>query len=331
MINSSSLVKRKMFFEPMVNFASSDEKYINLESYLNDLFRNPDEATQEKINNYFARLQNIHKLYQNFGDSDVRILLYVFMPLWMLAGIVGLVLIFSGKLPGAFDGLMFIVSAILIARPIYVVYNFLKGYNQILTRKNEMLNENPYLQRKNYPEVWKPILEIAAMINIDPARIRVIYVKENHSIPSITDFKRIGTDVILITIPRNLLVLTKQKPDLYKAIIAHEMSHLTQGDSGIWMYHLLDSSCAFSLQEAILNMVEGKEQRLQAKYKSYNSSAEYLADLGSFLLTEETTIFDFLKGPYVEDEEGDFHPSKQKRISFLKAVLYKQAKAVFAF
>ncbi len=331
MINSLSLLKRKMFFEPMVNFDSSDEKYINLESYLNDLFKNPDEATQEKINNYFARLQNIHKLYQNLEDSDVRIPLYFIMPLWILAGIVSLVVIFNGSVPGAFNGLMFIVSVILIGRPIYVVYNFLKGYNQILSLKDEMLRGNTYLRREKYPEIWKPILEIAAMINIDPERIRIVYVKENHSIPSITDFKRIGKNTILITIPRNLLVLTKQKPELYKAIIAHEMSHLTQGDSGIWMYYLLDSSCAFSFRDAILNMAEGKEQRIQAKYKSYNSSAEYLADLGSFLLTEETTIFDFLNGPYIEDEEGDFHPGKQKRISFLKAVLYKQAKAVLAF
>lgn len=331
MINSVSLIKRKLFFEPLVRFTTNDPMYEGVENYLDGIFKSEDKNIIIKKEKFLSNISNIHRAMVNPGDADLRVFLYFNIPLWIFAGFFFIFMFATDFLPNAGVGgpLILFVIIFLIGRPFYVAYSFLKGYNELKRREKQFIETNIFLEKASYPDIWEPIWELSAKIGIDINRIKLLYVKENHFIPTVTDLKRLGTKLIVITIPRNLLVLAGQKPEIYKSIIAHELSHLTQGDSGIWMYYYLDFICAYNLYDFLLNLIQGKKERLRKKYKDFNSSAEYLADLGSIILTQDTRIMDFLKGDYISNLEGDFHPTRNERINFLKAFLYKQAQIAF--
>ena len=322
MINSLSYIKRKAFFEPLVNYTTDDPLYEHIETSIKAMFVNEDYKIQKE--KFLKNARAIHASMTNSGDTDLRLFLYFNIPIFILFALVGIrMLSFVGE-----PLLILFILIFIIGRPLFVSYNFITGFNELKKREKHLLSTSIFLDQSSYPNVWQPILEISSKSRLNTDGIKVLYLKENHFVPTVTDLKRLGTQLIVITIPRNLLILSKQNPRMYESIIAHEMSHLTQGDSGIWMYYFLDFKCAYTLKDFFLNLIQGKEERLRKKYKIYNSSAEYLADLGSIILTEDIAIFDFLRSPFVSDTEDDFHPSINSRISFLKSFLYKQAKSI---
>lgn len=327
---ATAFLKRKVFFAPLLYFKSDDPNFTNLETYLDEILNRKDEVSLNQKKAFFNNLNKLYKSYANAGNIDLRIQMILFMPFWILGGCFFIWLFFSEVFPNAERGGFYtLLLTFIILRPIYVVYNFFKGFYEIKKIEKRMLSTMVSMQQNEYPHVWKPVIDFSDAINLDIKRIKIYYLKENHFVPTVTDLKRIGTKLVVITIPRNLLVLSKKDPELYEAIMSHEMSHVEQGDSGIWMNFYLDQRCAYSFQDLILNLIIGKEKRLIKKYKTFNSSAEYLADLGSFIFTGSTKIFDFLNGGYISEQEGDFHPGIEKRIQFLKAILYQQAKLVF--
>ncbi|TCC97202.1 M48 family metalloprotease [Pedobacter hiemivivus] len=328
MIRAGSYVRRKTFFEPLVKFSSEDPNYINIENHLDDFLSKDDEISIKQKDLFFKNLSNLHQIYKNRSDVDIRIPVYVFTPMWILFGCFMFYLTFiQDTVDGEFN-MLSLLGLVIIARCIYVVFNLISGFGDLEDYRTNLLNRSLKLSKTQYPEIWAPILSASDRIGQEHRKIVVLYRQENHCVPTITDLKRMGVPWIILTIPRNLLILSKQNPELYGAIIAHEISHIDQSDSGIWMTYYLDEKCAFGVYEIIMNLIEGKYKRLRRQYKIFNSSAEYLADLGAFIITENTKIFDFLKGGYITSEEGSFHPSAETRISFLKAVLYKQLKLV---
>jgi len=328
MIRAGAYVKRKTFFEPLVKFSSDDPHYVNIEQHLDEFLSKDDEVSTKQKDLFFKNLSNLHQIYKNRSEVDIRIPVYVFTPIWILFGLFIFFLAFiENTRDGGFSGLYFL-GLFIIARCIYVVFNLISGFTDLEDYRDDLLKKSLKLTKNQYPDIWSPILSALDRIGQENRKIVVLYRQQNHSIPTITDLKRMGKPWIILTIPRNLLILSKQNPELYRAIIAHEISHIDQGDSGIWMTYYLDEKCAFGIFELFMNLIEGKYKRLRRQYKAYNSSAEYLADLGAFIITENTKIFDFLKGGYITNEEGSFHPSADTRISFLKAVLYKQLKLV---
>jgi hypothetical protein len=275
----------------------------------------------------------------------------------ILAGFFSLILIvyliifiFGGEIDKYTGPLLLIFSVILSFTTIaYLTYGLcISKINSFpVLRKAGVIS--PFKSIEKTP-IYAQLTELCIIMNIDFSQLRIWKVISQQAYPSVEED---DSGIVHLVLPPNFFLLAQQEPSKSKAILAHELGHVLQADSKLFLitetylsiinkifiplivvgiafrfYLILFSNMSnelagnewfylgFLFDVVVISfLVDGFNKITQARKQS-----EFLADTAALLYTGNKSIVDILKN-LKDREKNSIHPDKQARLDHINKII----------
>jgi hypothetical protein len=273
---------------------------------------------------FFAELDDYYKLDRNKFISSKKIGLYI---AYSVLSIPLCFIFFACILGGFFSTFLFIlllVGAFLLDKSI-------KDSHKISVIKYFRSIDLNYRRIKfdDFPEITNTLKTLLINAGMMDYKLKIFFNQENHFIPAVCERIENQNKYVYFLLTRNLLLLHNTKNNIFKAIICHELGHICQHDTNLWVERNLQKkkekslwiAYATSIPLILLHLLGNLNSKNQ--YIRERKQAEHWADLFSVIISKDFAIIKFLEGNYLSVSEDNDHPFPKTRIDYISKIVNK--------
>ncbi|NOU46902.1 MAG: hypothetical protein HOO86_07565 [Bacteroidales bacterium] len=185
------------------------------------------------------------------------------------------------------------------------------------------------INTNDFPDLKNTLNKLLNNVGLKDYEVKMFFDRNNHYVPAVCERIDEQGKIIYFLLSRNLLMLHNLNRILFESIIYHELGHINQHDTNLWIERNLEKekikytwiAYIFSIPTILFRLLANSNAKKH--YKQERRNAEHYADLYSIINSKNFGIVGFLEGNYLSDSEDHDHPLPKARIDFIEKIVNK--------